>query len=193
MNDNILGNIDRKELLKILKENLGEKRYAHILSVEKKALELGNLYHVDEIKCSTAALYHDFAKNMTIDEATEILDHYDYIYDEMESNDMNLLHSKVAGILAEHQFGIKDKDVIEAIMYHTTGKERMSLLSKIVFIADAVEDTRIYPDVEMYRKTAQTDIDKALLEILNGQIIFLVNKGNKIHPDTIQARNFLLN
>ena len=192
MNKDILGNINRQALLELLVQNLGEKRTKHVLAVEAKTLELCKIYNVDKTKGRTAALYHDFAKKYTIEKSIEILIHYGYDFDALEAQSMDLLHSKVAGILAQYQYDVNDNSVIEAILYHTTGKANMNLLSKIIFVADAIEETRDYPNVNKYREIAKVNIDEALLEILNGQIIFLVNRGKKIHPDTIQARNFLL-
>lgn len=192
MNNHILGNLRREDLLELLMEMLGEKRYNHVLAVEEKAVELCKLYNQNENKCRTAALYHDFAKSMSIKESISILDKYEYPYDELESQNTDLLHAKVAGILAEKVYGVGDRDTIEAILYHTTGKADMTLLSKIIFVADAIEKNRDYPNVNLYRELAIQNLDMTMLSILNGQIIYLVKAGKKIHPDTLQARNYLL-
>ena len=192
MNNFILGNINRGQVLNLLLENVGLERTQHILSVEAKTIELCKIYRVDLIKGRTAALYHDFAKGFTLEQSLEILDQYGYDVDQLEASSTDLMHSKVAGILAQHIYDVDDPAVIEAIMYHTTGKANMCLLSKIIFIADTIEDTRDYPSADKYREAANFNINDALLKILNGQIMYLVKKGNKIHPDTIQARNYLL-
>lgn len=188
----ILGRIDREALIELLFHNLGEKRTQHVLSVERKTLELCQIYNVDEIQGRTAALYHDFAKRMSLEESIGILEKYNYPYDGMEAKSMDLLHSKVAGVLAQHRYDIKNKSVIEAIMYHTTGRAGMGVLAKIIFIADAIEESRKYPKVETYREIAKKDLDKALQLILDGQIIFLINEKKVIHPDTVHTRNYLL-
>lgn len=192
MKNDILGNLSRSELLRLLEENLGQDRFFHVLRVEDMALELCNRHGADIIKCRTAALYHDLAKNFSLDQAMLVLDQYLYKPDPIEEGNMNLLHSKVAGLLAENHYGVKDKETIEAILFHTTGKPDMSTVSKIVFLADALERGRIYKSVEGYRDMANENLDSALLEVLNGQIIYLIRKKSKIHPDAVQARNFLL-
>lgn len=192
MSNSILGNLDREDLLELLKGQLSENRFRHVLGVEEMVVSLSEIHGADTISCRTAALYHDFAKNYTIKESLTILERYSFEADPLEQESTNLLHSKVAALLAQHIYGVRDQKTLEAILYHTTAKEEMSKEAKIVFISDTIEKNRDYKGVDLYRMIAKKNLDQALLEILNGQLIYLVKKGMKIHPDTVQARNFLL-
>ena len=87
---------------------------------------------------------------------------------------------------------IKDEEILSAIYYHTIGKENMSLLEKIIYIADFIEPQRNFPKLEWYREYAFKDLDKALRLIIENTIYFLIDKGKPIHPNTIKARNYLI-
>lgn len=193
MNKEILGRVNREDLLKELKKRLKESRFRHVLGVEKMALDLCRRYYAEEIKCRTAALFHDYAKYYNLQECHNILNRYGYTMDEMEIHSVNLLHSKVAAFIAKYEYDVHDEEVFSAIQWHTTGHRDMSLTEKIIFVADAIEENRIYDNVEHLRKKAFESLDGVLQEILDGQIIYLIRREEMIHPDTLQARNFLLN
>ena len=89
-------------------------------------------------------------------------------------------------------YNIKDKEILEAIKYHTTGKEDMTILEKIVFMADAIEEGRSYPGVEEIRKKAFEDLDEGVLMCLDHNIKFLIDIGAFIDPLTLNARNYLI-
>lgn len=187
----VLGTYDRATLINMLYEIVGEARTKHSLAVERMAVRLCQHYSVDLSKARTAALYHDFAKYYSLEDAHLLLDKYHFHYDALEACDMNLLHAKVARVLAEHSFLIDDPQVLEAIEYHTTAKPNLCLLSKIIFVSDAIEETRSYPGVSEYRSVAFQNIDRALYMILDAQIRYLMLKGSSIHPNSIKARDFL--
>lgn len=192
MSEEILGNVDRTQLLKKLTQNLGEKRFKHVLGVEKMAILLAKRYNADLIECRTAALFHDFAKYYTIEECWEVLNKNNYDIDDIEKYSTNLMHSKVSAFIAQKEFDVKNKSVLSAISNHTTGRVNMSLVDKIVFIADAIEENRDYDHVDLFRQKAFENIDESLLMILDNQISFLIQKKHCVHPETIHARNFLL-
>lgn len=192
MSEEILGNVDRTQLLKKLTQILGEKRLKHVLGVEKMALLLAERYNADLIECRTAALFHDFAKYYTIEECWEVLNNNNYDIDDIEKYSTNLMHSKVSAFIAQNEFGVKNTSVLSAISNHTTGAVNMSLVDKIIFIADAIEENRVYNKVDLFRDKAFENIDEALLMILDNQISFLFQKKQSVHPESIRARDFLL-
>ena len=90
----------------------------------------------------------------------------------------------------ERDFGIKDRDVIDAVSYHTTGRPYMSQLEKVVFIADAIEPNRDYPGVEELRKLAYEDLDKACLLSLTRTAEYVLQQGNYLDEDTLRAKEY---
>lgn len=192
MKNKILGKYNREELLETLKKNVGEKRFIHILGVEKMAVELAEIYSVDKARCRTSALYHDFTKFYSLEKNFEVLDKYEHEVDEIEETTVSLLHAKTGALLAKYEFGVEDEDVINAIYYHTTGRPNMSLIEKIIFVADAVEEGRKYEGVEYFRNLARENLDRAVLEVSDSQIEDLVKKRKLIHPNTVNSRNYLL-
>ncbi|CDI50238.1 metal dependent phosphohydrolase [Clostridium tetani 12124569] len=88
--------------------------------------------------------------------------------------------------------GIKDQDILNAIRYHTTGRENMTMLEKIIYLSDYIEPGRKYPGVEKVRELAFQDIDKALINSFNITIKYVIEKDQVLHLDTIKGRNFLL-
>ncbi|MBS7262150.1 MAG: bis(5'-nucleosyl)-tetraphosphatase (symmetrical) YqeK [Eubacteriales bacterium] len=178
--------MERVEILGQLRKMLKPDRYLHTLSTEKEALRLAERYGADKEKASLAALLHDCAKNFTPEQQAGYLDQID----EESRLIAPVTHAPLSAIVARERFGVQDEDVLNAIRYHTTGREKMSLLEKIIFVADAIEPRRTYPGVEELRDSAQKSLDETILRSLMNTITY--NKGKKIHKASIQAFNDLL-
>lgn len=175
-----------------LKKTLTAKRYNHVNRVVEMSVMLAQRYGADVEKCRIAAILHDYSKQFSKNENDYVITKYGIELDDLESNSKELAHSKIAAKIAELEYGISDKDILNAISYHTTGRAGMSLIEKIIFVADSLEIGRAYPGVENLRKIAIDDIDKAILGILNSTISHLLNSGFKIHPNSVIARNYFL-
>ncbi|MGB5822787.1 MAG: bis(5'-nucleosyl)-tetraphosphatase (symmetrical) YqeK [Proteocatella sp.] len=184
---NVYKDVDAK-----LKKTLTEKRYGHVNGVVETSIMLAKKYGEDYEKCRIAAIFHDYSKQFSKEENDDAIAKYGIEVDELERSSKELLHSKIAAKIAEIEYNISDTDILNAISYHTTGRARMSLLEKIIFVADSIEAGRIYPNVENLRKIAIVDIDKAVLGILNSTISHLLSSGLKIHPNSVIARNYFL-
>lgn len=181
-----------EEILEYLKENLKESRYEHTLGVVKTAKALAKINGVEEEKAELAALIHDSAKNMHINSMKKMLvENFEQI-DDIEEKTPQLLHGKVAAIIGKTIMGIEDEEVLSAAAYHTTGKGNMTLLEKIIYIADYIEPNRVYPGVEELRKLTFEDLDKGVIVGLNNTINYILKQGGLIHPNTIEARNYLI-
>ena len=148
-----------------LEENLVKGRYLHTLGVVETAKSLAKIYGVDIKKAEIAALAHDIAKNLSPQELLEVIDtnHIDLSFD--EKNTRELWHAIVGPIVAKEQFEIEDKEILSAIRWHTTGKENMSKLDKIIYLADMIENdttnsltTRIIFGKEKHPKLIYTDL-----------------------------------
>lgn len=181
-----------KEIKKYLKETLKEDRYIHTLHVSDIAIKLAGLNGISEEKAEIAALAHDVAKNISKSKMKEIIDNNNIPISDVEKNNPNLWHSIVGPIEAMKKLGINDDEILDAIRWHTTGKENMSLLTKIIYIADMIEPSRNFDGVEDIRRITFEDLDKGVYCGLTHSIEFLLNRNLLIDENTIKARNYFL-
>ena len=158
---------DIEFMKKYLEENLVKGRYLHTLGVVETAKDLAKRYGVDIKKAEIAALAHDIAKNLSSEQLLKII----------EANNITLS---------------VDEEILSAIRWHTTGKENMSKLDKIIYLADMIEPSRDFSGVEELRNDSKDDLDKAMLNALTYTIKYLLEKGCLIDVNTVKARNYLL-
>lgn len=178
----------------ILIRNIGLKRYEHSLRVVDIAAKLAKIYNADVEKVKTAALFHDCAKFQEERSLLKRISDFDIILDKVMQTNKELIHGPLGSKIAELEYGISDKEVLDAIYYHTTGRVNMTLLEKIVYIADYIEPRRNFPGVEEIRAMAFKDLDESILMAMDNTILFLIKNNNLIHPNTLEARNcFILN
>lgn len=181
-----------EKIIDYLKDNLNESRFNHSLSVRDTAEKLARIYGADIEKAKLAGLVHDCAKNMSNEELIKIAKENGVVIDEIFYKSPQLMHGLVGSILAKQLMGIEDQEVLDAIKYHTTGKKEMSLLEKIIYIADYIEPTRKFPGVCSLRQQAYINLDKAILLSFDDSIKFIIDSGKLLHNCTIEARNYLL-
>lgn len=180
------------EMKVYLKNNLIENRYIHVLGVVDTAIRLAKINEVDEKKAEIAALAHDIAKNMTIYELKEIIDKNNIELSYDEEKNQEIWHSIVGPIVAKEVFKIEDEEILSAMRWHTTGKENMSKLDKVIYMADMIEPNRNFPGVDVLRRETFKDLDNGVLKGLNHTIKYLLNKDVPININSIKARNYLL-
>ncbi len=180
------------EITNYLKANLSEKRFKHITGVAKTAEALAKKWGADSDKAFLAGLVHDCAKEIPLKDAIERLINSGYSPDEIELRSPALLHAPLGAVVAREIFGISDNEILDSIAFHTTGRPEMSLLEKIIYVADFTEPGRIYPEAEEVRKLSYIDIDRAVLKETDMVIKFTVDKGRAIHPATVLTRNYYL-
>ncbi|NRT32864.1 bis(5'-nucleosyl)-tetraphosphatase (symmetrical) YqeK [Clostridium beijerinckii] len=181
-----------EEMNLYLKSNLLEKRYMHTLGVADTAKMLAKLNGVSEKKAEIAGLAHDVAKNLSIDKMREMIKENNVIISEIEEKNMNLWHSIVAPIEAKDKLGIDDDEILDAIRWHTTGKEDMSTLTKIIYIADMIEPGRNFDGVDEIRRATFENLDKGVYFGLTSSIKVLLARNLLIDENTIKARNYFL-
>ena len=169
---------------------LKHKRIPHVLGTEQEAIRLALRYGGDAEKARRAALLHDCTKRLGLEEQLTLCAAYHIETDGMERTSPALLHSKTAAAIARHVFG-EEEDVCSAIRFHTTGKEAMTLLEKILYIADYIEPSRDFPGVAALRAQVYEDLDRGVLMGLENTIALTAQRGTDLHPNTAQARNFL--
>lgn len=175
----------------LLEQNFSEKRLSHIEGVVKTSRSLAEKYGADIEKAEIAALFHDMYKGFDVSESDKLV--RELSLDEKYLGNRNLAHSQIAASMMERKFHIDDTELIDAVKYHTTGQSNMSLLSKIIFIADAIEPSRDYPGVEELRKLAFEDIDKACYLSLKRTVDFIKSKGEHLDYDTVIAMEYFDN
>ena len=178
-----------EEFKTVLKERLTEKRYIHSLNVADSAKKLARIYGADEEMAYTAGLVHDCCKDMPAGLQLSYLLENKADMTEIEINTAKLYHAMSGRIFAQKEFGIDDEDMLNAIRYHTTGRKNMSLLEKIIFIADFISAERDYNGVEVMREKAERSLEEAIVEGLSFTIKDLIDAERLVHPDTLDAYN----
>lgn len=182
---------EKKKIIEYIERNMTEKRRLHTYAVAEEAKKLAQRYGEDVEKAELAALFHDFFRGVT----EPVLNCYvrQLGLDPVYLNNANLAHGKIAAILIERDYHVKDRDIINAVSYHTTGRAGMSTLEKIIYLADAIEPNRSYPGVEEIRELAFKNLDDACLLSLERSIDYVQGKGLYLDQDTVKARDFLIN
>lgn len=177
-----------------LKQILSEKRYIHSIGAMEKAIELAKRYGEDKEKSALTALAHDIAKEMTIEE------YYKYAKEnniELSKDDKmctSVLHGIIGADIVKKKYGFTD-EMCRAIYYHTTGITNMTLLGKIVYVADKIEDSRDYPEAEDLREkfNQSESLDEFILYDIDYYTLpKMIEKRKAIHPNTINVRNEII-
>ena len=180
-------------ILNYLKENLSKERFNHTVGVSETAKALAKKWGADEHSAYVAGLVHDCAKEISPQLAIKMLEDRGYIADSVERRALGLLHAPLGAYLAQEYFEIENKEILDSVRFHTTGRVGMTLLDKIIYVADFIEPGRKYKESDIVRQIAETNLDAAVLKEADIVIKFTIEKGRQLHPDTIIARNSYLN
>lgn len=182
---------DRESLLAQVRAQMNEKRYQHTLGVAQSARELAEKYGADPDKAELAGYVHDYCKCWPIEKMRGYLLRYDMPREIIEGG-KELWHAFVGAVAIQTELGITDPEVLQAVRYHTTGRVGMSLLEKVVCVADYIEPGRSFPGVEEIRQLAGQSLEKALAVALGGTISFLIEQNKQVYPLTLLAYNDLV-
>lgn len=169
---------------------LKRRRIPHVLGTEQEAIRLAERYGADVEKARRAALLHDCTKKLEMDEQLALCRRYGIELDELEQKALKLLHAKTGAAVAWDVFGVDD-EIYSAIRWHTTGHANMTLLEKIIYLADYIEPSRDFPGVDRLRSVCYEDLDRGLLTGLEMTIEEMREMGNPVHHATLEARDFL--
>lgn len=184
---------DIKKIRKKMEKMLDPRRFEHTLGVAYTAAALAMRYDEDINRTLTAGLLHDCAKCISNEKKISICEKHNIPMNEVERENPFLLHAKVGSYLAMKQFNIHDQDIINAILNHTTGRPGMSLLEKIIYVADYIEPGRKQaPDLKNVRKLAFRNLDEALLRILGDTLQYLKSTDSPIDTMTQKTYDFYL-
>ncbi|WP_277351320.1 bis(5'-nucleosyl)-tetraphosphatase (symmetrical) YqeK [Bacillus sp. RO1] len=172
----------------MVKEQLTERRYVHTIGVMETAIQLAERYDVDKEKAELAAIFHDYAKFRDKEEMRRIIIDQKMPQDLLQFHD-ELWHAPVGAYLVEKEAGITDKEVLEAIRCHTSGKINMSTLDKVLYVADYIEPGRDFPGVDQVRDSAKSSLDIAVVQAMKNTITYLITRNQPVYPDTFHAYN----
>ncbi len=185
-----LKHLSPEQLRPIALSYLKHKRMPHVLGTEEEAIRLAQHYGADINQARIAALLHDCTKKLDMQQQMVLCKKYHIALDPLEQKALKLLHAKTGAEIAKDVFGV-DEAVYEAIKWHTTGKADMTLLEKIVYLADYIEPTRDFPGVNTLRKTVYEDLNAGLALGLEMTIEEMKKMGNPVHEKTLEALRFL--
>ncbi len=169
---------------------LKHKRIPHVLGTEQEAIHLAQRWGGDVEKARRAALLHDCTKKLNMTDQLALCGHYSIPLDSLEREALKLLHAKTGAAIARDVFGA-DEELTNAIRWHTTGRANMTLLEKIIYLADYIEPSRDFPGVDKLRKICYEDIDAGMLMGLEMTIEEMEERGNPVHRATLEARDAL--
>ncbi|MEG0845849.1 MAG: nicotinate-nucleotide adenylyltransferase [Niameybacter sp.] len=169
-----------------VKEHLSTGRYEHTKGVVEMSIELANCHNVDADKVFIAALFHDLAKELSIEEGLGLCDKYQIPIDGFERSHPHLIHGKVGALLLERDWGVTDLSILNSVRYHTIGRPHMTDIEKIIYLADMVERGRKpYPALDQIRRLAKHDLNKAMYTALSKTKEYVQSKvGQEMHPIT---------
>ncbi|KRE52097.1 bis(5'-nucleosyl)-tetraphosphatase (symmetrical) YqeK [Paenibacillus sp. Soil724D2] len=183
--------MNREELIAAVKEQMPERRWLHTLGVMETSVILAKRFGGDPVKADLAAILHDYCKYWPVQEQAKIIRENGLPQDLLDY-DKELWHSHAGAYIAKEQFDIHDEEILDAIRYHTSGRVQMTLMDKIVCLADYMEPGRDFPGVDIIRDIAGQSLEKALVAGFDSTISFLIAKGKRIYPLTILTRNDLI-
>lgn len=183
--------VDLSEVHAWVGARVRKRRFEHIQRVVGLAADLADHWHVPRDQVVLAALLHDCARDMPVEQLVAQAQGFGIEISVVEERSPVLLHAPVGAELARQELGITDTHVLDAIRFHTTGRAGMTLVEKIVFIADYAEPARKFVGVDGVRTLLQSDLNSAVRRAFDQMFVYLIERGWLIHPRTNEARNDL--
>ena len=185
--------MNRDKMVARLKTKINEKRFEHSIGVEYTAAAMAMSLGAEVSKARIAGLLHDCAKGLNTKEKLCKAQKHKLPISEYERNNPDMLHGKLGAYYAKTKYEVDDTDILNAITYHTTGRPGMSLLEKIIFVADYIEPNRKeLPNIVQLRYEAFNDIDTCVLHILKDTLDYLENCGGEIDDMTRKTYEYYL-
>lgn len=181
----------REALIESVSAQMPDKRWQHTLGVMETSVKLARHYGADPVQAETAAILHDVAKYWPVDRMKEIIEQ-NGLSAELLQYDKQLWHAEVGAFVAQQEYGITDPEILGAIRYHTSGREGMTLLEKVVCLADYIEPGRDFPGVDEIRRLSKVSLEEALVAGFDSTISLLLQKRRIVFPLTMLARNDLV-
>lgn len=183
-------NIDYEALKEILKSRLTPQRYYHSLCVMEEAEKLAPFLSADTEKAKLAGLLHDITKNTSTEEQFKIIEDANVTLTELERTSPKLHHAISGSCYVENELKLTDREIIDAIRYHTTARADMTPLDKVLYMADFISADRDYDGAEELRKLAYENFEEAMKVAVAFTVNELIEKRAQVHPDTVAAWNY---
>ena len=171
---------------------MGDYRYTHSCNVADEAVTLAERYGCDVQKAYTAGILHDVAKEIPKEEQLQIMQDSGIILDSVQQYSPKLWHAVCGSVYIQRMFHISDGDIINAVRYHTTGRAHMSLLEKVIYIADYTSAERSYDGADVMREKSRRSLEEAMLFSCQFTLQSLSAKETAIHPDQLFLYNELV-
>jgi predicted HD superfamily hydrolase involved in NAD metabolism len=184
--------INEQQAIDIIRLRLSANRFKHSLEVAKAAREMAELFGVDQERTYLTGLLHDYAKGISGNELLQIAGENNLIEEEVDKQLPDLLHAPVGAYLLRKELEIDDEEILKAVRCHTLGAFEMSILDKVIFLADMIEPGRDYPGVDRLRCLAMRNLDEGMLFGLESTIKYCIDSRRILHPRTILVRNKFL-
>lgn len=178
-----------KEFVEEIKKKLSEYRFYHSLNVADEAKRLALKYGADPEKAYTAGLVHDIMKDTPKNEQLKLFEKYNINLTPVELESPKTWHAMSGEAYLRNELNVTDEEILKAVRYHTTARAGMSLLEKVLYIADYTSAERNYDDVDVMREKADRSLEEAMLYGLQFTINEMVAEGRAVHPDSIHAYN----
>ena len=173
-------------------DRLSEYRRVHSLNVADEAVRFAEKYGADPEKARLAGLLHDVTKEADGDYQLQIIEKGGIILTDVERRSPKLWHAISGAVYVRDVLGIGDEDIFNAIRYHTTARAGMSLLEKVIFLADFTSAERSYPDIDVIRAHAEVSLEEGMLYGIRFTLSRLVGRGDMVSPDALAAYNEIL-
>jgi len=177
------------EFLEEIKKRLSQYRFVHSINVADEAKRLAEKYGANPDKAYTAGLVHDIMKDTPKEEQLELFRKYGKELTEVERKSPKTWHAMSGALYLKNELNVSDEEILSAVRYHTTAKAGMTLLEKVLYIADYTSAERDYDDVDVMREKADRSLDEAILYGLQFTIDEMVREGRPVHPDSLYAYN----
>lgn len=173
----------------LVKPHLSERRFYHSQCVAACAAELAEKYGADVEKARLAGILHDVMKDTEPGEQLKIMERSGIILTEAQRRNTKLWHALSGAAYAENELGVKDRDILNAIACHTGGKAGMTVLDKVLFVADYISADRDYPGVEELRAAAQSSLEEVIVEGVTFTMQERMGERMTMEPRSIDAYN----
>ncbi|MGB7414407.1 MAG: bis(5'-nucleosyl)-tetraphosphatase (symmetrical) YqeK [Thermosynechococcaceae cyanobacterium] len=185
--------INRQQVLDWLAEQVPKPRLNHILRVEDTAIELAEIHYLDSAQAAEAGLLHDVAKYFEPRTLLKIARSHSFALDPLLEANPHLLHAPVGAVVAQEEFGVKDRGVLDAIANHTLGSPDMGDLSCVLFLADGMEPGRgDHPKLEKIRTVSRQNLYQGVSLMCDFKLRRLLKNNQPIHPQMVLTRNWAL-
>lgn len=178
----------REAILQAVQKKMSAKRFQHVLRVEESAIALARQYNGSVEEASIAALTHDYAKERSDEEFRYVIQEQGFDRELLNWGNA-IWHGVVGAYFVRTELGIDDERILQAIRLHTTGAAKMTLLDKIIYVADYIEAGRNFPGVEEARRLAKLDLDQAVAYETQRTLQYLIEKKLPIYPKTLETYN----